>query len=87
MTRAAAFFPTKLDAVRTAMEVLEKLSVSNFVETKAMTQDTCDIYGVLIDGQGWFLKLCIDETVPEVVIVSLHPLERRIVTNSGIVEP
>jgi hypothetical protein len=46
-----------------------------------------DVYGVVREGAGWMLKICIDEAVPEVVCVSFHPLERGdLRTNGGLVK-
>ena len=46
------------------------------------------MYGVRIaDGSGWYLKITIDETVPEVAVISFHPLERPLKTNGGMVKP
>jgi hypothetical protein len=36
-----------------------------------------DVCGVVFRSGGWYLKLCIDEEVPEVAIISFHPLELR----------
>jgi hypothetical protein len=46
--------------------------------------DTCDVYGVRINGSGWYLKVTIDELL---VVVSLHPLTGPLKTNSGVLHP
>ena len=50
--------------------------------------DVCDVYGVKAGGGGgWYLKITLDEQVPEVAVVSFHPLERALRTNGGTVKP
>ena len=49
--------------------------------------DILDVYGVLRVGGGWMLKICIDETIPEVAVVSFHPLEWPLRTNRGVLKP
>jgi hypothetical protein len=51
------------------------------------TQDVCDVYGIVREADGWYLKLCIDEGVPEVAIISFHLLERPLRTNGGEIKP
>ena len=49
------------------------LTIDNFYQTVTLTYDVADEYGLTIDGTGWYIKLCIDRTVPEVVVISFHP--------------
>ncbi len=42
------------------------------------------MYGVRINGSGWYLKVTIDELL---VVVSLHPMLKPLHTNSGILRP
>ena len=86
-TRAAAFFPTTREAVEVATEIALTLDVGAFSCTQELTHDVADVYGIVRDGDGWFLKLCIDVEAPELLIISLHPLERPLVTNAGVVKP
>lgn len=86
-TRAADFFLTTSDAIRVAREVVMALTNDDFSHSTQLTVDLCDVYGIVIDGDGWFLKLCVDVDVPELLIVSLHPLERPLKTNRGMVNP
>ena len=86
-TRAAVFFPTTREAVQVATEIALSLDVGAFSSTQELTHDVADVYGIVRDGKGWFLKLCIDVEVPELLIISLHPLERPLVTNAGVVKP
>lgn len=85
--RALSFFPADDVAVATAKAVLADLTANAFAETLAQPA-RCDVYGVLIRGAGWYLKLTIDPQPPEgLVVISLHPLERPIKTNTGMVKP
>lgn len=86
-TRAADFFLTTSEAIRVAREVAMELTNDDFSHSIQLTVDLCDVYGIVIDGGGWFLKLCVDVDVPELLIVSLHPLERPLKTNGGMVNP
>lgn len=86
-TRALSFFPTRKDAYRTIKDVALSLSVSMFSHTQQLTYDTADVYAVRIDGAGWYMKLYIDESVPELTIISFHPLERPLRTRGGEVHP
>jgi len=63
------------------------LMMSQYAETVELTWDVADVYGVQIDGEGWYLKIAIDEEQPEVAVISFHPLERRLKTRGGWVNP
>jgi hypothetical protein len=52
-----------------------------------LTYDVADEYGLNIDGAGWYIKLCIDRTVPEVVVISFHTPQRPMRTKAGMVKP
>lgn len=52
-----------------------------------LTYDVADKFGINIDGTGWYIKLCIDRDVPEVVVISFHPPERPMRTKAGMVKP
>lgn len=47
--------------------------------------DICDVYGVVLDGAGWYLKVTVQN--PTLIVVSLHPLMHPIRTNGGEVKP
>lgn len=85
--RAAAFFETVMAARAGVQSVVAGLTTRSFSRTVELTYDVCDVYGVQVGPLGWYLKLCIDETVPEVLIISFHPLERPLRTNGGTVKP
>lgn len=82
-TKAESFFPNPAVAMAKAKTVIAELAVSQFAESLHQT-DICDVYGVKFDDKGWYLKLTIDGLL---VVVSLHPLERPLKTNSGLVQP
>ena len=86
-TKAKASFPTFQAAQAAALEVIAGLHAGLFAETlRQMT--VCDVYGVAVKGGGWYLKVTIDTGPPEeVIVVSLHPLERPLKTNTGMVKP
>jgi hypothetical protein len=85
--KAAANFETMVAARATVQMTVAALTTRSFAESKEQTYDVCDVYGVLVEGVGWYLKLCIDEAVPEVAIISFHPLEHPLRTNGGMVKP
>ena len=59
----------------------------NFHKTVSLTYDVADEYGLNIDGVGWYIKLCIDRTAPEVVTISFHPPQRPMRTKAGMIKP
>lgn len=86
-TRALNFFEADETAVATAKDVIAGLSADRFAET-LLQPAKCDVYGVYIAGAGWYLKLTIDPQPPEgLIVISLHPLERPLKTNTGMVKP
>lgn len=86
--RAQAFFPSRKAAIDACRDSIAGLTIKSFSEKQTLTWDVADIYGVrLADGSGWYLKITIDETVPEVAVISFHPLERPLKTNGGMVRP
>jgi hypothetical protein len=86
-TRALDFFSSLKEALTVARKVLVELELPSFAYTEKLTYDLADVYGVRIEDGGWYLKLTIDEQVPEVAIISLHPLERPLKTRGGVVKP
>lgn len=85
--RALNFFEADEAAVATAKLVIDGLSADRFAET-LLQPAKCDVYGVQIGGAGWYLKLTIDPQPPEgLIVISLHPLERPLNTNTGMVKP
>jgi hypothetical protein len=86
-TRALDCFPTLSEAIRVARATIVELTESRFAGSVHLTWDVADVYGVKVGGRGWYLKLTIDEGVPEVAVISFHPLERPLKTNGGLVRP
>ncbi len=85
--RALVFFKTRDAAVQAARQTLLNLTVRDFCETLQLTWDRADVYGVRLEGAGWYVKLTIDESIPEGAVISFHPLERPLKTNAGTVKP
>jgi hypothetical protein len=84
----AAFNDSRKAATDAARATIAGLTVKAFAHSLEQTWDVCDVYGVkMADGSGWYLKLTVDEEIPEVAVVSFHPLERDLKTNGGTVKP
>lgn len=66
---------------------IQMLTVDNFHKSVQLTYDVADEYGLTIDGVGWYIKVCIDRMVPEVVVISFHPPQRPMRTKAGMVKP
>jgi len=86
-TRALDMFSTQEAAYAAVEETVAGLTARSFAHSTAQTRDVCDVYGVLREGEGWYLKLCVDDDVPEVAIISFHLLERPLRTNGGVIKP
>lgn len=83
-----AFFRDRKAAIDACRATINELTVRQFAETQKLTWDVADVYAVrMADGSGWYLKITIDEEVPEVAVISFHPLERPLKTNGGMVQP
>jgi hypothetical protein len=85
-TRAVAFFPDADTAYAIARETIAGLSISNFSRTVRLERDVADVYGVRMDGRGWYIKLTVRED-EHVVMISFHPLARALRTKQGKVNP
>jgi hypothetical protein len=85
--RALVFFADREAATRAVQQVVSGLTPRSFAESKTQTYDTCDVYGVRWEDEGWYLKICVDETMPEVAVISFHPLAHPLRTNGGMVSP
>lgn len=82
-TKAEKSFPDPATAMAAARATIGDLTERQFAETLKQV-DICDVYGVRINGSGWYLKVTIDELL---VVVSLHPMLKPLHTNSGILRP
>ncbi len=86
-TRAKDSFATPAEAYREARRVLADLTLDNYADTvKQQFDEEFDIYGVVLGGNGWMLKFTIDESQPQVVVISLHPLERPLKCAKGTLQ-
>ena len=86
-TRALDLFSDRHAAYTAARTMIAALTVGNFAETVRLGLDWADVYGVKITGRGWYVKLTVREENDLVVLISFHPLERRLQTNKGTVLP
>ena len=86
-TRAIDSFPDRRTAYAAARSMIAALALGNFAETVRLGLDEADVYGVKIDGRGWYVKLTVREENDLVVVISFHPLEHRLQTNKGTVLP
>lgn len=85
--RALRFFVADEVAVAAAKGAIAELTSARFSETLRQPAP-CDVYGVHLASEGWYLKITIDGGPPEeLIVVSLHPLERPLRTNTGIITP
>jgi hypothetical protein len=80
-------FSSPEEARTRTKEACMSLTVAAFAETVELTWDTADVYGVRFRDGGWYLKVTIDEEVPEAVCISFHPLKHPLRTNRGEVKP
>jgi hypothetical protein len=85
MNAALSVFSTPLEVRAVIKQVLIRLDLKNYSETVKLTWDVADIYGIYETGLGWYLKITIDEEMPEVAVISFHPLERSLRTVGGMV--
>src|SRR5580658_517368 len=85
--RARQFFASDAEAKDAVRGVIATLSTREFAESQHLTWDIVDVYGVRLAEAGWYLKLTIDEDVPEVAVISFHPLQSPLKTNGGLVRP
>jgi hypothetical protein len=74
-------------ATRFILEHLAALTVGQFSETLNRPEYPlpADVYGNYRDGCNWYVKVAIDD-VPRLHVVSHHPAEFRIQTNSGMID-
>ena len=75
------------EALEFVARAIEKLDERDFVETLRMTWDVADVYALRFESVAWYVKLYVDEAVPETTVISFHPLERPIRRRGGWLEP
>lgn len=78
---------TYAEALGFIAAAIQMLSVDNFHQSVQLTYDVADEYGLNINGTGWYIKICIDRTVPEVVVISFHTPQFPMRTKAGTVKP
>src|SRR5205823_1877682 len=86
MKRLTRVCPSKQDAYLFVRGVLcDTLAEEHFAGTVQLSQDTCDVYGLYLGDDPWYIKLNIDEEQPEVVVISFHEPEQPLQTRAGLV--
>lgn len=87
-------FSTRKAAYTFAKKVLEGLTPGNFYRPKTLEgtayQPTtkADEYGVVVDGEGWYIKIAIEGEEREVLsVISFHPPKYSFRTKDGTVIP
>jgi len=78
---------TYQEAVEFVAAAVQALTVQHFHQTVHLTWDVADVYGLNFAGDGWYIKLCIDHSVPEVAVISFHPPQYPMRTKAGTIKP
>jgi hypothetical protein len=55
--RALQLFATRTECLAAVTAAIEALTIADYAETVQLTWDVADVYGVRIEGVGWYLKL------------------------------
>lgn len=77
---------TPRHAAEYARKVVLSLTPDEYAHTLLMPDgQVLDVYGKLIDSEGWYIKIEIHIHDGQPGIVSCHPAEYDLVTRSGIV--
>lgn len=84
-TKAVAFFSSETEAYETARRTIANLSSLDYSHT-VQQRDEADVYGVVIGGSGWYLKISV-QTGSLLLVISLHPAKAPIRTKKGMVTP
>lgn len=90
MMDSLASADTAAKATALAAATIAALTLDAFSDTVQQSFVTCDIYGVVIEERGFFVKLHIDVDARGedlVICMSFHLLERPLRTNGGTVKP
>lgn len=73
-------------AVEYARQAVLSLGPGNYAHTLKMPDGQVhDVYGKLIDAEGWYVKLEIHVSDGQPGIISCHPAEYDLVTLNGVV--
>lgn len=73
-----------------AANVIRSLAPDNYCETVQLSTDVADVYGIVVGGDPWYIKLCIDPNGPngnEVSVISFHPPQHAMRTKAGTIKP
>ncbi len=90
LTHAACdHFSTRGEALDWIHGVVADLRTENFAYTVKLEVHTADVYGLVVDGCGWYLKLTLEKDARGelVLVISCHPVEYPLVTRGGTIEP
>jgi hypothetical protein len=63
--------------------VVTGLGEADFAHTVTEKAPPADVYGVFVDGRGWYVKIAIDSRL--LLVISCHPPEAPLRTHSGTV--
>src|SRR5262245_1882806 len=75
---------TYLAGVAFAVEVIQSLTEDDFVEPAHLSRDDTDVYGKVVDGKGWYIKLTIEDGFTEkLLVISFHPPRFPLRTRGG----
>ena len=90
LTHAACdHFSTRTDALDWIHGVIAELRVQDYAHSVQLEVHTADVYGVVVEGFGWYIKLTItsDACGKLALVISCHPVERPLMTRLGTIEP
>ncbi len=90
LTHAACdYFPTRTEALDWIHGVLAELRAQDFAHSVQLEIHTADVYGVVVDNRGWYLKITVDSDARGrlLLVISCHPIERSLMTRLGVIEP
>jgi hypothetical protein len=72
-------------AERFARQVVARLRPGNYSGTVQLREGPADVYGIVVDGKSWYVKLHLARDRTRLHIVSCHLPDRDILTADGIV--
>jgi len=87
--RVCDVFPTQSEALLVVSNVLSELRLADFAYSAVLARHVADVYGVVVEGAGWYLKFSVGEDAEAraVVVISFHLLDRPLETRGGMVMP
>ncbi len=90
LTHAACdYFPTRTEALDWIHGVIAELRAVDFAHSVELRAHLADVYGVVVDNCGWYIKLTVDSDAHGklVLVISCHPVEYPLMTRLGEIEP